>query len=354
MNKIGSMVFCAVFFVLILAPLVLMPWSRNRQTENRLPAPPPELTKDGVFNLSLPGETEEYFKDRFAGRTQMIEAYSRLLGGLFGVSANDKVVLGREGWLFFGETVGDFDGSAALSDTEMELLISDLLEIKSAAEARGQVFLLAVAPNKNTIYGGQMPARYRKTGKPTNFDRLLQAEGLDCIDLRAALAASGQTAYYKTDTHWNGLGARIAAREIMLAIEEKTGAKARFDWDGEAFEPGAVTGDLGQMLYPANPPEEPDRIYADTGQRYSAIGRYRSPDDLHITTESDGAPLRVAMYRDSFANALIPYFSNAYSDVYYTRQTPPPMDSAEVLEADVIVFEIAERRLGELAAALRP
>ena len=348
MKKIGSMLFCAVFFALIIAPFALMPWGRVWLTENRLLASAPVLFKDGGVNLSMPSEAEEFFMDRFAGRTHMIDAYSRVVGGLFGVSANDRVVMGRSGWLFFQETVGDFDGSAALSDEEMDILVRDLLDLKNAAESRGQVFLIAIAPNKNSIYSEYMPTGYRRAAKPSNLDRLLGAEGLDCIDLRAALLESEQMVYYKTDSHWNGLGSRIAARGVMLAIEEKTGVKANFDWDGVSGEVGMIAGDLGRMLYPANPPLEDDFVFDDAVQRYSAIGRFRTLDDLHITTESDGAPLHVAMYRDSFANALIPYFSNAYSNVYYTRQTPPPMDSAAFLEADVIVLQIAERRLGEL------
>jgi len=351
MKKIGSIFFCAVFFVLIITPLALMPWAQNQLTENRLPAPLPEIFKDGALNLSLPEDAEEFFKDRFAGRTMMIDAYSRVVGGIFGVSANDKVILGRDGWLFFQETVGDFVGSAALSDAQMDSLVRYLIEIKRTAEARGQTFLIAVAPNKNTIYGEYMPSGYRRTDKPTNYERLLIAEGLDCIDLRTALLAPEQTLYYKTDTHWNGSGARIAAHEIMLAIEERTGVKAGIDWNAGVSEIGMVTGDLGRMLYPAYPPVELDNLYDDVAQRYSTIGRYQSPDDLRITTESDGAALRVVMFRDSFANALIPYFSNAYSNVHYSRQTPLPLDSSAVLEADVIVLEIAERRLGELLDA---
>jgi hypothetical protein len=106
------------------------------------------------------------------------------------------------------------------------------------------------------------------------------------------------------------------------------------------------------MLFPSNPPLEPNHLFEDFERRYSAVGRFRNFDDLHITTESDGAPLRIAMYRDSFADSLINYLSNAYSNVYYTRQTPPPLDSTQFLEADVIIFQIAERRLPELLSFL--
>jgi len=173
MNKIGSIIFCVIFFVLISLPLAFMPLTGYQLTENRLPTPLPELFTDEGINLALPVEFGEYFMDRFAGRVRMVDAYSRIIGGLFGVSANDRVIIGQDNWLFFTETVGDFDGTAALSEADMDKLVRYLLHLQYEAEARGQVFIVAVAPNKNTVYGRYMPARYYRTDQPTNLDRLL-------------------------------------------------------------------------------------------------------------------------------------------------------------------------------------
>lgn len=360
-NKM-SIIYCVVFFSIILAPLVLMPLGGNELTENRPPAPPPELIVDGSFNLNAPLEAEDFFRDRFAGRTLMIEAYSNIVGGVFGVSSNEKVIMGSDGWLFFAETVGDYDGSAALDDEQMGQLIQVLLDMKNEAEARGQVFIIAVAPNKNTLYGEYMPRGYKQADVPSNLERLLAVEELDCLDLGSVLMeaerAFGQEVYFKTDSHWNSLGARVAVLEIMAAVEERTKAGGidvqepshywisggRLDY----AEPVVITGDLAQMLYPVNPPKEMDMYYWPLQDSFTAIGRFRTLDDLHITTESDGIDLRIAMYRDSFANALIPHISSIYANVYYTRQTPPPMDADAFVDADVIIFQIAERRLPEL------
>ncbi|MDR2600676.1 MAG: hypothetical protein LBC73_10445 [Oscillospiraceae bacterium] len=348
MKTIGYILFCSLFFVLLLAPMAFMPWAENQLTENRLPAPAPELFNDEGFNTSFSKDAEDFLNDRFAGRTLMINTYSRLVSDIFGMSSNDKVVLGKDGWLFFHETMGDFDGSSALNDEEMEQIISYLLDLKQTAEERGQVFLIAIVPNKNSLYGEFLPTRYRQTNEPTNLDSLLLVDELGLIDFRSVFLETNQYLYYKTDSHWNGLGARIAAREIMKAIENKTGVQAEIDWENGTYETGLFTGDLGMMLFPSNPPTDEDMFFDETKQSYTNIGRVRSLDDMRITTESDGATLSVAMYRDSFANWLIPYFSNAYSNVYYTRQSPPPMDSSEFTEADVIIFQIVERRLGEL------
>jgi hypothetical protein len=50
--------------------------------------------------------------------------------------------------------------------------------------------------------------------------------------------------------------------------------------------------------------------------------------------------------RDTFSNALIPYLSNAFSNVLYKRQMPLPL--LDINHIDAVVLEIVERRLPEL------
>ena len=40
-------------------------------------------------------------------KNELIEGYSRLLG-FIGQSGNEQIILGREGWLFFSETLPDY------------------------------------------------------------------------------------------------------------------------------------------------------------------------------------------------------------------------------------------------------
>ena len=349
MKNLWYNIFCIAFFAVILAPVILIPLTDGGLNENRPPAPAPQLFTEDGFNYSLPVDTEAFLNDRFAGRTLMIDTYSRLVSSLFNTSANDRVIIGRDGWLFFSETIADYDGSSTFNDGDMNILVSYLLELNDIAKERGQVFLVTVIPNKNTLFGEYMPSRYKRYDGPSNMERLYMTEGLDFIDLSTLLLETDDISYFKTDSHWNGYGTRIAAREIMSVIEEKTGVPSGLSLPEDGiYELGDITGDLARMLFPVNPPLESEHFFEDAEPAYTAIGRYRTPDDMHITTESDGASLRVAFYRDSFANSLIPYFSNAYSDVYYTRQTPLPIDRNEFLEADVIVFQIVERRLSEL------
>jgi hypothetical protein len=106
------------------------------------------------------------------------------------------------------------------------------------------------------------------------------------------------------------------------------------------------------MLYPYWTPSEADYSYPGGERRYATVGTYRSPEDARITTRFDeGLPLSLYMMRDSFTNALLPYLSDAFRDAHYTRQMPLALESDVALAADVVVLEIAERRLPELLSA---
>ena len=54
-----------------------------------------------------------------------------------------------------------------------------------------------------------MPARYVRAGESSDLDRLealLDAQGVAFCDVRQTLLGAGETAYYRTDSHWNGYG----------------------------------------------------------------------------------------------------------------------------------------------------
>jgi len=49
-------------------------------------------------------------------------------------------------------------------------------------------------------------------------------------------------------------------------------------------------------------------------QTYSYVTPTKSVEEAIIATENDKASDRLYMYRDSFGNALLPYFANAYNE----------------------------------------
>ena len=181
---------------------------------NQQLAAPPSLTlEDGSFNPEVFQEVTDYIADHFALRQELITADAALNAAVFHISAEEKVTLGREGWLFYAETVDDHLRTSPLTDRQLWAGAHTLGLIQEYVEARGGRLLFTVAPNKATIYPEYLP----DVGKPLegagNLDRLiplLEGEGIAYADLREPLQGENTFLYYRLDSHWNTLGAALA------------------------------------------------------------------------------------------------------------------------------------------------
>ncbi len=338
------MAICLFFSV---GAIFLRPDEASLAAEGRELTPLPALrTEDGRFNRDFAAGLEPVFAERFALRTQLVTANSLLKAGLFG-TGTEQVIVGREGYLFFGETLDDYTGTNPMTDDEITAAADALAAMAAYAEGQGAQFLFAAAPNKNTVYGEYMPARYRPAEGASDLDRLyaaLDARGVAYVDLRPVL--DGEGLYHKRDTHWNGEGARLAYDAMMDALG--------LAHDDFASAPRAVVtdfpGDLDALLTPTLERFDENVVYTLPGFTYTS--NYATAMDLIISTAAPDAPDRAAMlFRDSFGSALIPYFSASFADVRYERANPYRLDQLERKPADVVIVEIAERNLRDLIGA---
>ena len=164
----------------------------DAEAEGRELSPMPTLrTEDGALNLSYTTQLESAFADRFALRSELVTAQSVLRAGLFG-TGNDQVIVGRGGYLFFGDTLDDYLGRNPMTDEEIEAAADALADMSRFAEEQGAKFIFTAAPNKNTLYSEYMPARYLAHTGESDMDRLfaaLEVRSVDYLDLRNVLTA---------------------------------------------------------------------------------------------------------------------------------------------------------------------
>ncbi len=319
----------------------------DAEAEGRELTPFPSLyIEEGKLNVNFTEELEPYFAERFALRTELV-TLSSLLKSEFFASGTEQVIVGREGYLFFGETLDDYLGTAPMTDEEINAAADALLVLSDYAAERGAKLLFAAAPNKNTVCGEYMPARYRARTDTRDLDRLhaaLDARGVAYVDLRACLDGDGL--YHKRDTHWNGEGARLAYGAMMNAL-----ALPHADFSSaERQITSDFSGDLDALLTPSLKRYDENIVYTLPEFRYTS--NYVTPMDLIISTASADAPARSAMiFRDSFGSALIPYFAASFSDVRFERALPYRIDQLDRKGADVVIVEIAERNLRDLIDA---
>ena len=302
MRRIGSLIFVLIFFVLCLVP--------------------------GIWN-------EE---------SGWISLRNRVLKDVFQTSGTDQVVVGKNGWLYYGETTGHFTGENRLSEEELTGVLDYLEALSRYFESRGIQFVFVCAPNKNTVYPQYMP------------DNFLQAAGSDAARVAALLETrqvrspnlveifgkmDGQL-YHQLDSHWNNRGAAIAADHILSLVGKdfsysRLSYTMRYDFDG----------DLAGMLYPDGLTKKDGQVYYNYVFSYQYLSTVRTMMEMEITTSREDQTGRLFMVRDSFGSALIPFLADRFASCYCTRQRMTKV-LTEIEGYDVVVLEIAERNLRNL------
>lgn len=338
--------FTAVFLLLCLMPLAGMLFLDAQEAAgNQVLATAPSLTeRDGSWNEAFLTDVSDFVSDRFAFRQELLTLRARLTASVFGESATEQVILGREGWLFYADTLPDYEGTAPLSERQLFAAARTLALVQEYAETRGAAFLFTVAPNKNTLYPAYMPSRYEKTTQPSNWTRLmaqLDAQGVAYVDLLPVLAACDVPVYYRTDSHWNDYGAALASDAILEALGG-AGTLAQ-----EPFTASTHLGDLCEMLYPAGAAAETCPVLARE-RTFSHVSAFRSPEDMTIHTESSGDFGSLLMFRDSFGNNLYAHLAEAFSACCFSRAMPLNLTMLAEEGADTLLFELVERNLSWL------
>jgi hypothetical protein len=186
------------------------------------------------------------------------------------------------------------------------------------------------------------------------------------VDLRAPLVAAkaNERVYYRTDSHWNMLGARVGYDAIMREVQRAL-PSGRLPSIALANLPPYVSGvdvyagDLAMNL--GLPPRyrEPDYapiVKINTGQWPTCGKRIDKGADEGFefyACDRPGLP-RAVIYRDSMAIPLIPLLSENFSRVVYVSSHR--LDPAVVLREmpDVVIEEFVERAMLGPAANRMP
>lgn len=334
---------CLLCLILALVPLLgMLVFGPGAALSNERPAAKPQLLRGGQINWNVLSETADYLAGGFFLRPQLVTANSLVQAAVFGESASGDVVLGKDGWLFYAETLADFQGTNPMTAREIFCAAKNLALLQEYCAANGTRFLFVCAPNKNTIYPEFMPDQYRKTDAESDLDRLeaaLDGARVSYCDVREALSGRESLTYYKTDSHWNGYGANLAGAEILNTLG-KSGAS-----EG-ALAAKTHPGDLYGMLYPASSKAEAAPAPA-RARTFSYASEVRGPDDQLIKTASaqDGT---LFVFRDSFGNALHEDLAEGFGEAVFSRAMPYDASLIETMP-DVLIAEIAQRNLRWLA-----
>jgi alginate O-acetyltransferase complex protein AlgJ len=360
-----------LFLVLISLPLLAQLFTTGRGSplqEKRKLADKPRFSL--LRPLGYLREYESYFNDNFPFRGALVFCHNWVQVMVFATSPLDKVVIGREGWLFLGREskfrneIEYFRSARLFSAAELERWRAVFQQRRQWFRRHGIFYIFMVIPNKSTIFPEYLPPGVHKANAQSRLDQLLAALRRDdpdfpVLDLREVmLREKGNLAlFYHTDTHWTELGAYLAYRAIMEKLatafpEARAAALDQFTVErGSSF-----SGDLALMLalpndrfretairLRAKAPEPPSR---------SSAKRKLGPFTREIISECPGGKLPTALIEhDSFMHQLKPFFRPQFRRIVYIWDWWLHFFPQEIAreKPGIVIDEMVERALGDAA-----
>jgi len=307
----------------------------------------------------------------------------RLLSGALG-AGNERVYLGRDGWLFYRTDVDYVTGPPFLDERQLRRRAASadewtavpapdprpaIRQFHRQLADRGILLVLMPTPVKPAVHPEKLTPRLEEPREPLHngsFQPLLEElrrEGITVFDPSPPLAAARRPSapqYLATDTHWRPEGMELAAERLAAFIREHVELPAAAA-PGYRFEEREVsnTGDTTVML-----------DLAEGQTRYAAEAVL-----IRRVLQADGTPWRsdpeadVLVLGDSFSNiyalaslgwgdsaGLVEHVSAGLgrpvdrfvqndAGAYATREMLQRADSARLSRKRVVIWQFAEREL---------
>jgi len=308
-----------------------------------------------------------YVSDQFGGRATMITRWNTLKVRLMQQTGSTApVLIGKEGWMFYrAEGVKELsENKTPFTESELALMCQTLEDRTRWMSLYGVDYYVTFPLLKHRVYEDKLPRRVKKRNARSRLEQLeeaLQAYplvnviSLDSV-LRGARDSEDRPVYYKRDTHWNLLGAYHGYRKIISEIAKdhpEVGNVLRKDqyvWHDTLSTDGDLTYLLSQneLLPRTEIIPVPINGYKAQFATSAEYPSHESPHAVQTRVVADTSLPRMIMNRDSYANFLIPFLSEHFSQSIYLWT---PVFDAQVVKdehPDVVITEMMERFVDDL------
>lgn len=293
-------------------------------------------------------------------------------GNLLGISTDaDKVFFGRDHWLFLGNNFNKpiskkiVGASGYDSDIHKTITAMDGWAALSRSIG-GKGFYVMIGPDKDSIYTDMLPGWYRKNND-TISQNLISGSNLYIDTPKYLMLAKNESAlplYFKTDTHWNELGAYEAFKGLIsksemngdnlqwpseklnfVSLGTSNGDLSRFqrsgvflsDTDVRITSPSVANIPISVISYKSG-----KNIYAGLNESIESPREallVRSPEALNNT--------KVLWLRDSFGTSMSRIMASTFSEtlqIHHGRTSPEEIKKIMLnYKPDYVIVTVVER-----------
>ena len=351
MRKHWPTIFMVLFLAILLVPsLGMFIWGPSESENGEELSIPSIYTEEEGLNRDYLQDLGNLFESRFALRKQMVTLYSVITGRIFGTSAQSGVIVGSGDWLYYNDTLADYQRTNILTDRQMHNAVRHLELINEYCEDNGIEFLFVIAANKNTLYPDHMPYYLIPGEGESNRQilcRLLRETSVNYMDFGSYDTFTDPDAvyYFHRDSHWNNTGAAIASNVILNMLDVPHICYLELP----VLEGAPHQGDIEQMIYPESAAVECDTVFEHMPV-FAYVNEVESNFDYRIETTGIGAG-SLLMYRDSFGSALLPFMAETFADAFFSRANSCQINDILSHTPGFLVIEKAERFISQLCTA---
>jgi alginate O-acetyltransferase complex protein AlgJ len=361
-SRVANATLIICFLAIIWLPTWDSLWELDRRptlNENRKPAEfPNSFTAPGPYLAAF----GNFFDDHFGFRDQLVYWNTHWKEYIFRESPDSSTLQGEHGWLYWAKEgmVENYTGQAQFDQKDLQGWQKLLEARRDWLAQRGGKYIFVVAPNKESIYPEYLPKWVVKKNRPGKLDEFLaymcQHSTVPVLDLRPALIAAkaqGPT-YFQTDTHWNSFGAFVAYQGLINALQKQIPDLKPLGLDCFTRKPSIARGGdlavcigqedempetLGVTFRPLEPLQPLQPLLRDShdGQNGS------------IVTQNPAKRGKVILFRDSFANAWVPFIGYHFNQAIYLPQRVWDRNMLEREKPDLVIDEIVERKFNNQA-----
>lgn len=328
------------------------------QENRRLAAqPPPPRSLDQW--VAWPALFEAYFKDWFGLRASLIAWHGAVMLDILGVSPSKDVLVGKDGWLYYAtsKTVDAYRCVAPYTPQELHGEVREARRRMDWLAAKKIRYGHIWVPIKANIYPEFLPDGLHKLNQPCRLQQWIAAvggAGVPVLDLtkalQAAKAAGAERLYYKTDSHWNPLGAWHGYRAAAPWLAQLAPGMRVLKPEEVTFEMRSDRGgDLARLL--------------DMQERYRTVNPFVNfrparavlvanalppAQGVNVKTfdcNTCGNTLRVVVIHDSFGNGIVPYLAESFGHLVGAEFSPFDEKLIESEKPDLVLEVHLERQL---------
>lgn len=318
--------------------------------ENRKHRSLPKLNlKDPITSI---GKFKNYYLENFGLKTILVNNYINIKSNVLNENPiPNRVAQGKEDWFFLGNNnnnvLNNSFGNDPFVEKKLANTVNYLGKLKKYFDSKNIAFYVVIPPDKNKVYQEYLP--FKLDQNPTKLEvlkpLLKKNAGIEIIDLSFPLLESKKEhkLYLKTDTHWNYYGSYAGYASTIDIISKNFSIHKVSINDFELINKVYNRGDLTKMINLTI--EEPSiSIKKKTPSKAELI--IDSRKTVHYKNKSQ--TLKTILFRDSFANAWIPFFNESFGEIIYHRNYVIDKKEIETFKPDIVIFEIIERNINLL------